>query len=195
MISTESVSSGQLSRDVIQTKAETIGSKLGSYFTPPSLSVVIAAASLSKHGYLTRVERMKLVNINLASVPHAACLGDIQVDDRVLIDNVPGDIGSILGKIKCSRLYVDNMQLSVGATQALVTGMIAGVDTVRLGYNGSVEVDMETLASYDCRGKCSYVSCSKQTGERYGAEVRRWAGRIGWEVESDDDNGIEIERR
>ena len=41
MISTESVSSGQLSRDVIQTKAETIGSKLYSY-PPPSLSVVIA---------------------------------------------------------------------------------------------------------------------------------------------------------
>ena len=130
MISTESVSSGQLSREVIQTKAETIGSKLYSYPTPPSLSVVIAAASLSKHGYLTRVENMMLENINLDSVPHAACLGDIQVDDRVLIDNVQGDIGSILGKIKCSRLYVDNMQLSVGATKALVAGMAAGVGAV-----------------------------------------------------------------
>ena len=75
MISTESVSSGQLSRDVIQTKAETIGSKLYSYPTPPSLSVVIAAASLSKHGYLTRVENMRLENIDLDNVPHAAYLG------------------------------------------------------------------------------------------------------------------------
>ena len=89
MISTESVSSGQLSRDVIQTKAETIGSKLYSWYPNPlpSLSVVTAAASLSQHGYLTRVKTMELKNINLASVPHAACLGDIRVIERVWIEN------------------------------------------------------------------------------------------------------------
>ena len=179
---------------MIKTKAASIGTLLASDCRA-SVSVVRAAASLSKEGYLARVENMFLKKINLASVPHAACLGDIQVDDMVWIDDVQGDIDSIVAKIECSTLLISNMTLSVGATQALVTGMIAGVDTVRLGYNGSVEVDMETLASYDGRGKCSYVSCSKQTGERYGAEVRRWAGRIGWEVESDDDNGIEIERR
>ena len=80
-----------MSLEVIQTKAETIRSKLYSYPTPPSLSVVIAAASLSKLGYLTRVKYMWLKNINLASVPHAACLGDIQVEDMVLIDNVTKD--------------------------------------------------------------------------------------------------------
>ena len=152
------MNSGQLSREVIQTKAKTIGSKLESSSTA-SVSVVIAAASLSKHGYLTRVKNMRLSNINLASVPHAACLGDIQVDDYVYIDNVQGDIGSIVAKIKCRWLGIDNMQLSVGATQALVAGMAAGVEIVWLGYIGSVEVDMETLASYDGRGRCSSVGC------------------------------------
>ena len=126
------MNSGQLSQEVIQTKAKTIGSKLGSFHvaTPPSLSVVIAAASLSKHEYLTRVENMRLENINLASVPHAACLGDIQVIERVWIDKVQGDIGSIVAKLKCSWLFISNMQLSVGATQALVAGMAAGVGRV-----------------------------------------------------------------
>ena len=188
------MNSGHLSHEVIKTKAASIGTLLA-LECRASLSVVRAAASLSKHGYLTRVENMFIKKINLASVPHAACLGDIQVDDMVWIDDVQGDIGSIVEKIKCSTLLISNIQLSVGATQALVAGMIAGVETVRLGYNGSVEVDMETLASYDGRGTCSKVWCHKETGDRYRAQVRRWAGRIGWEVESDDDNGIEIERR
>ena len=187
------MNSGQLSREVIQTKAETIGSKLD-YSSTASLSVVIAAASLSKHGYLTRVERMILSNINLASVPHAACLGDIRVDDKVWIDNVQGDIGSIVGKIKCNWLWIDNMQLSVGDTQALVAGMAAGVGEVTLGSDGSVEVDMETLASYDGRGSCSYVSCWEETGDRYRDQVRRWAGRIGWKVTGDYSSYIRIER-
>ena len=62
------MNSGQLSQEVIQTKAKTIGSKLGSWPTTPSVSVVIAAASLSQHEYLTRVEWMRLENINLACV-------------------------------------------------------------------------------------------------------------------------------
>ena len=152
-----------MSRKVIQTKAETIGSKLY-YSSTASLSVVVAAASLSKHGYLTRVGAMNLRNINLASVPHAACLGDIQVDGWVGIDNVQGDIGSIVGKI-------------------------------RLGYDGSVEVDMETLASYDGRGRCRDVQCCYKTGDRYRDQVRRWAGRIGWKVWRDNSVGIGIERR
>ena len=184
-----------MSREVIQTKAKTIGSKLSSPYIadpPPSLSVVIAAASLSKHGYLTRVENMRLENINLASVPHAACLGDIQVNERVWIDKVQGDIGSIVGKIKCSWLFISNTQLRVGATKALVAGMAAGVGRVWLGHGGSVEVDMETLASYDGRGTCRYVSCWE---DRYRDQVRRWAGRIGWGVLWDDSDGICIERR
>ena len=181
-----SVNSGHLSQEVIQTKAAIIGTLLASECRA-SLSVVRAAASLSREGYLTRVENMFLENINLANVPHAACLGDIQVDDIVWIDKLQGDIGSIVAKIKCSTLLISNMQLSVGATQALVSGMSASVETVRLGYIGSVEVDMEALATYDGRGQCSLVSL---VGERYRAEVRRWAQRIQWKVEIDDCDGI-----
>ena len=188
------MNSGQLSREVIQTKAKTIGSKLYSYPTPPSLSVVIAAASLSKHGYLTRVEAMKLSNINLASVPHAACLGDIQVDYKVWIDNVQGDIGSIVAKVKCSGLSIHNMQLSVGATQALVAGMAAGVERGLLGGSGSVEVDMETLASYDGQGQCTRLTFWWQTHKRYRAEVKSWAEKVGW-IELGNPAHIEVRRK
>ena len=179
---------------MIKTKAASIGTLLASECRA-SVSVVRAAASLSKEGYLARVENMFLKKINLASVPHAACLGDIQVDDMVWIDDVQGDIDSIVAKIECSTLLISNMQLSVGATQALVAGMAAGVEVVVLGHYGSVEVDMETLASYDGRGRCREVWCWKETGDRYRAQVRRWAGRIGWEVTLDNRNSIEIKRR
>ena len=188
------MNSGQLSREVIQTKAQTIGSLLGSFTPPPSLSVVIAAASLSKHGYLTRVKNMRLKNINLASVPHAACLGDILVDGWVYINYVQGDIGSIVAKIKCSQLEISNMQLSVGATQALVACMYAHVDTVRLGYNGSVEVDMETLASYDGQGQCTRLTFWWQTHKRYRAEVKSWAEKVGW-IELGNPAHIEVRRK
>ena len=138
---------------------------------------------------------MRLESINLASVPHAACMGNIRVIERVWVDKVQGDIGSIIGKLKCSWVFISNMQLCVCATQMLVAGMAAGVGRVRLGYDGSVEVDMETLASYDGRGRCWHVQCCYKTGDRYRDQVRRWAGRIGWKVTGDNSRYISIERR
>ena len=87
------------------------------------------------------------------------------------------------------------MQLSVGATQALVIGMAAGVEMVSLGGGGSVEVDMETLASYDGRGRCSQVVCYRETKDRYRDQVRRWAERIRWKVKWDNSSVIWIERQ
>ena len=197
----------------IQTKAKSIGLLLSVNFPPSPLAVVRAAASLSRQGYLTRVDNMRLENINLDSVPHAACLGDIQVDDWVRIDKVQGDIGSIVGKIKCSRLWIDNMQLSVGATQVLLAGMVARVEKVTLGQwtnreqglcreeveeeldcNGSVEVDMETLASYDGQGQCTRLTFWWQTHKRYRAEVRSWAEKVGW-IELGNPAHIEVRRK
>ena len=63
---------------------------------PPSQALVSSLASFIHHNYITTVENMRLENINLASVPHAACLGDIQVIERVWIDKVQGDIGTLL---------------------------------------------------------------------------------------------------
>ena len=53
---------------------------------------------------------------------------------------------------------------------------------------------METLASYDGRDRCRLVRCYKETGDRYRAQVRRWAGRIGWQVAWDDRSFIEIKQ-
>ena len=108
-----------------------------------------------------------------------------------MIFKVQGDIASVLEKIKCRRLWIDNMQLSVGDTQVLLAGMVARVEKVTLGqwgnreeedYNGSVEVDMETLASYDGRGQCTRLTFWWQTQKRYRAEVSSWAERVGWIV-------------
>ena len=140
---------------------------------------------------------MRLESINLASVPHAACMGNIRVIERVWVDKVLGDIGSIIGKLKCSWVFISNMQLCVCATQMLVAGMAAGVGRVWLGHGGSVEVDMETLVTYDGRGRCSQVMVrgGDQTGESSRARVRRWAGRIHWEVTDDKSEYIVIQRR
>ena len=57
--------------------------------------------------------------------------------------------------------------------------------------------DMETLVTYDGRGRCSevMVRCGDQTGDRHRARVRRWAGRIRWEVTDDKSEYIVIQRR
>ena len=178
----------------LENKADSIGSLLSSYSPPPSLSVVEAAAKLSKEGYLTRVKNMIIKNINMDSVPHAACLGDIQVDGEVIIDKVEGNIGRIVAKIKCRKLSLSNMQLSVGATHALVAGMDAGVEVVQLGLGGtgSVEVDMDTLATYGGQGRCRILVCWEV---RYRDEVGKLAERFGWCVKRQDSHIIRIESK
>ena len=61
------------------------------------------------------------------------------------------------------------------------------VEEVRLGGNGRrsgfVELDWDSLLSYDGRGRCRVVECSGQTRKRYGHKLEILGKTMGWSVE------------
>ena len=61
-------------------------------------------ASFIHHGYITEVQSMWLVNINLSEVAHASSLADVNVTKHVLIDNVTGNMSALISRIKSNVL-------------------------------------------------------------------------------------------
>ena len=61
----------------------------------------------------------------------------------------------------------------------------ANVVEVILG-GGLVELDMDTLLTYDGRGLCGLVRFCGETWERYGDQLATWGETMGWGVEEDD---------
>ena len=101
------VKSEQISEDVIQHKADAVGAMLNGYRRRPDQALVSSAASFIHHGYITEVERMYLVDINLSEVVHASALADVTVTDTVFISNVTGNIAPVISRIKCWLLSID----------------------------------------------------------------------------------------
>ena len=62
------------------------------------------------------------------------------------------------------------MRFSTADTTALVQGMRHSVARLVLGYHGAVELDWDTLLTYDGRGHCDcgWVGCYHLTRRRYG---------------------------
>ena len=77
------------------------------------------------------------------------------------------------------------MRLSTEDTAALVQGMQTNVEEVRLGggYPGLVELDMDTLLTYDGRGLCGRLQFGGETRRRYGDQLATWGETMGWSVE------------
>ena len=71
----------------IQTKAKSIGLLLSVNFPPAPLPVVRAAASLSRQGFLTRVENMMLENINLDIVADVVSIVHCCHTENILRDS------------------------------------------------------------------------------------------------------------
>ena len=180
---------------MIESLAARIRDKWESGFHWPRLPEITTAASLAHHGLLRSVERMRLRNVDLASVPaeHLASLAAC-VTKRVAIWNVSNtDLTSILNSCKSEELYISRQSLSTQETRALVRAM-AYVEIVVLGYLGPVTVDISTLVTYEGRGKCKKVTFYNNTAKKYREEVRGWAQRISWRVTRDDSNRIFIKR-
>ena len=133
--------------DVIQRKADTVGARLSS---SPSQALVSSVASFIHHGYITEVQKMGLGNINLSEVAHASALADVNVTKIVFIDNVTGNISALISRIKSHSLFMFQMRLSTEDTAALVQAMLTNV--VEVIILGHVELDMDTLLTYDGRG-------------------------------------------
>ena len=70
------------------------------------------------------------------------------------------------------------MSLSTEDTAALVQGMGNCVESVVLGYHGPVELDWDTLLTYNGWGHCRLVKCyGGKTIERYADQLATW-GRV-----------------
>ena len=75
-------------------------------------------------------------------------------------------------------ITLPDMSLGVPETRALVTAM---EDTVREVYlPPNLELDCDTLTSYDGRGRCARLHCWGQAWRRYGQQIRGWMESIGW---------------
>ena len=73
------------------------------------------------------------------------------------------------------------MELCSADTRQLEAAMVAGVRMVRLGED--LGLDMETLAQYDGRGQCAYITLD---GSKAGCKEHfmAWADRMGWRKSS-----------
>ena len=145
-------------------------------------------------------ERLNLCNVDLSPVPaqFLASLASCVTRD-ISISNVSG-WGRLLTslKLRCDELYIQKQNLGKEETQALVQAMESGVKRVMLA--NEVKLDIETLTKYSGQGVCSVIylyvgqwcSMSYTEANRYGEELRTWAGRKNWGVTTSDD-GIKVE--
>ena len=180
--------SGLISENDIQRKVNRVRAMLGRWSpSSPSQALVSSAASFIRYNYITGVEKIILDNIDLAQVAHASSLADVNVSYDVFINNVSGNIARIISRVKCECLWISEMKLSSEDTAALVLNMQNNVEEVRLGGNGRrsgfVELDWDSLLSYDGRGRCRVVECSGQTRKRYGHKLEILGKTMGWSVE------------
>ena len=180
-----------ISEDAIRRKADNFGLLL-EHSSSPSQAQVSSLATFIHHGYITEMHNMELMNIDLSEVAHASSLADVNVTNNVLIDNVTGNISALISRIKSHDLFIYKMRLSTEDTAALVQGMQTNLVEVILGGK-LVELDMDTLLTYDGRGLCGVVQCYGETRERYGDQVAAWGQTMGWSVVRDGD-WVQIER-
>ena len=173
-----------LPSEILVRKGEEIKTSLD-YNNIPSLDVVKCGAALAQNGFITQVQGLHLYNLDISAVPAEDMVSLVKcVQMWVNIDNVNGDLGHILGSVKCDYLNINDTMLGAGQTESLVAAMVTGVKGVGL-FDG-VTLDMGSLAQYDGTGECgSVMLCYKDTVEKYGEEVKEWGQRIGWETDED----------
>ena len=180
--------------DFIQQKANSVRDMFVPGLLFPSQAQVSSVASFIHHGYITEVQKMGLGNINLSEVAHASALADVNVTKIVFIYNVTGNISALISRIKSHSLVMFQMRLSTEDTAALVQAMLTNVVEVILG-GGLVELDMDTLLTYDGRGLCGFVRFCGETWERYGDQLATWGETMGWSVRNDSNlKYVEVER-
>jgi len=179
------VTSQHLHTDFIQSLRKYVQNDWESSSHTPRLCEVLTAATLSKADHLTSVRWMVLKNIDISRIPPDSLASlATRVSWRVDIDNVTGDLTTIVGNIKCEWLWISNQNLSSEVTQCLVTAMRDNVEVVRLGYVGDVNINMELITQrYDGKGRCREVVCHNDAGRRYGQHLETWAARMGWKVD------------
>ena len=184
-------------KDTIWRNTEILADEINSEIFP-NVSEILTAASLAHHGLLGSVERMRLVDVDLASVPtkHLAALASC-VTKGFNIRNVTNmDLGPFLDNVKCKWLGISRQSLSSEETRALVRAMESHVESVRLGFWGEVTLDIMALHHYSSgQGRCRRVELLNDTARRYREEVRTWSRRINWVVKQPETEITLLKRR
>ena len=161
----------------------------------PNEAEIKRAALLAWEGHLTSVEEMHIENISIADIPcdQMKKLASI-VMQQVWINNMThaDQLGRILVSVKCSKLGLNNMELSEAETRALVTAMRDRVEEVWLDFD--VTLDIEMLTQYDGQGSCNKLLVLGHTSARYRDRLRRWVADKGWRVTMDVDGFLVMER-
>ena len=155
-------------------------------------SEVKTVALLTWEGYLTTLNRMHIVNMDITDIPQAQMEKFTSIlTQSVFINNMTpiSQLRGILVSVKCHALKLLNMKLSEADSQALVTAMRNRVETVGLGYIGlgniTLDVDVEELTKYDGRGHCRELEVWG-IRDRARLTLRRWAAVVGWTVTEDN---------
>ena len=153
-------------------------------FYDPLLPEIVSAAGLAQHGLLGSLKQLRLVNVDLASVPSEslASLTSCAVS-RLIISSISNcDLSLILDNSK-GYVSLTNQNLSNQETQALVRAMESNIETVVLGFEDEVSLDITALTQYSGRGTCVRMGYYwSEDKDRYRDEIRRWAQRNNWKV-------------
>ena len=116
------------------------------------------------------------------------------VTDRVVIENITpsSQLGAILASVQSEVLDLQDMLLNEKNTGALLTAMSARVREVKLGYG--VTLDPKLLAAYDGQGHCTELWVGSDTRDKYGPQLRSWAGDRRWTVTVDNSAWLAMKR-
>ena len=166
-------------KDCLRTSLGPEAAKIKAYWSnprhTPSVSELTMASLLAWEGHLIYVKYMKIKNMDITDIlkDQMEKLTSI-VTERVWIDNLPptSQLSSILARVKCKRLNLKNIELSVEDTRALVTAMRERVQIVSLSGNVT-SLDIDELNKYDLgRSRKFEVKCDMHG---HGDRLRRWA--------------------
>ena len=180
---------GHLPSEVLQFKAEDLAEWFGRcYSTGPLLSQLGSAAALAAHGYLTHLNWLALVQVDLDSVAadDLASLVRCTKDRCIRIYRVTGDLTPLLRNVEGDNFAIHDMSLDTSNTESLVTAMLTRVDSIWLC---KVNLDIKTLTQYDGKGKCREVCLYEYENyeEKYGNQVEAWRRKIGWTAQRKTD--------
>ena len=145
------------------------------------VQVITSATSLAHQGLLGPVEKMRLREVDLSSIPAEHLVSLVSCVTRCAhIKNVSGcDLVTILDCVKSKALWIDNQSLGREETEALVRALETRVE--RVGLYCDIE-DIEALTKFNGQGECWEVSCWYDVVAKYSEKLKTWAKRINWEV-------------
>ena len=148
------------------------------------------AASLAYHGLLGPLRVLRLLDMDLSTVPaeHLASLVSC-VTNLITIRGVSGcDMVSILDSVKCKvlSLHREERRLNNLETSALVRAMETRVEQLVLGGPEQTLLDVTALIQYSGQGRCQLIDMilieKSYDEENYEEDMKNWAKDKQWSI-------------